>query len=70
VLFHRIALDVVQVLIACLPLGVAVMIVALASPMLVGGWLFSGKAFMPNLTSSIPSTASAICSRPMRWSSW
>ncbi|NVM75408.1 flagellar biosynthetic protein FlhB [Duganella sp. SG902] len=54
VLFHRIALDVVQVLLACLPLGVAVMIVALASPMLVGGWLFSGKAFMPNFNKLNP----------------
>src|SRR5476649_512191 len=33
VLFHRILVDVVQVLIACLPLGVAVMVVALASPL-------------------------------------
>jgi flagellar biosynthetic protein FlhB len=48
VLFHRILVDVVQVLIACLPLGVAVMIVALASPLLVGGWLFSSKVFTPN----------------------
>jgi flagellar biosynthetic protein FlhB len=48
VLFHRIAVDLVQVLIACLPLGVAVMIVALASPLLVGGWLFSSKVFTPN----------------------
>jgi flagellar biosynthetic protein FlhB len=48
VLIHRIASDLVQVLIACLPLGVAVMIVALASPLLVGGWLFSSKSFMPN----------------------
>ncbi|RZT08990.1 flagellar biosynthetic protein FlhB [Duganella sp. CF402] len=48
VLFHRIAVDVVQVMIACLPLGVAVMVVALASPMLVGGWLFSDKVFLPN----------------------
>ncbi|MYM68532.1 flagellar type III secretion system protein FlhB [Pseudoduganella sp. FT55W] len=54
VLFHRIAVDVVQVLIACLPLGIAVMIVALASPMLVGGWLFSGKAFMPNFNKLNP----------------
>jgi flagellar biosynthetic protein FlhB len=38
---------VVRVMIACLPLGVAVMVVALASPLLVGGWLFSSKAFMP-----------------------
>ncbi|MYN26114.1 flagellar biosynthesis protein FlhB [Duganella levis] len=48
VLFHRILVDVVQVLIACLPLGVAVMVVALASPLLVGGWLFSSKVFTPN----------------------
>lgn len=48
VLIHRILMDLVQVLIACLPLGVAVMVVALASPLLVGGWLFSSKAFTPN----------------------
>jgi flagellar biosynthetic protein FlhB len=48
VLIHRILLDLVQVLIACLPLGAAVMVVALASPLLVGGWLFSSKAFTPN----------------------
>jgi flagellar biosynthetic protein FlhB len=48
VLIHRIVMDLVQVLIACLPLGVAVMVVALASPLLVGGWLFSSKAFTPN----------------------
>jgi len=47
-LAERILVDLVQVLIACLPLGVAVMVVALASPLLVGGWLFSAKAFMPN----------------------
>jgi flagellar biosynthetic protein FlhB len=48
VLINRILVDLVQVLIACLPLGAAVMIVALASPLLVGGWLFSSKAFTPN----------------------
>jgi flagellar biosynthetic protein FlhB len=48
VLIHRIVMDLVQVLIACLPLGLAVMVVALASPLLVGGWLFSAKAFTPN----------------------
>ena len=48
VLLNRILVDVVQVMLACLPLGIAVMLVALASPLLVGGWLFSGKAFMPN----------------------
>ncbi|MBB3117777.1 flagellar biosynthesis protein FlhB [Pseudoduganella violacea] len=48
VLLTRILVDVVQVIVACLPLAVAVMIVALASPLLVGGWLFSGKAITPN----------------------
>ena len=48
VLINRILVDLVRVLLACLPLGVAVMVVALVSPLLVGGWLFSGKAVMPN----------------------
>ncbi|MCE3264784.1 MAG: flagellar biosynthesis protein FlhB [Pseudoduganella sp.] len=48
VLINRILVDVVQVMLACLPVGVAVMVVALASPLLVGGWLFSSKAFTPN----------------------
>ena len=47
VLLNRILVDVVRVMVACLPLAVAVMVVALASPLLVGGWLFSAKAFMP-----------------------
>lgn len=54
VLFRRIGMDVVRVLIACLPLGVAVMLVALASPLLVGGWLFSSKAFMPKFSKLNP----------------
>jgi flagellar biosynthetic protein FlhB len=54
VLFHRIGVDIVQVLITCLPLGLAVMLVALASPMLVGGWLFSAKAFTPNFNKLNP----------------
>ncbi|TFW21058.1 flagellar biosynthesis protein FlhB [Duganella callida] len=54
VLFRRIGVDVVQVLIACLPLGVAVMLVALASPLVVGGWLFSSKAFLPNFNKLNP----------------
>ena len=49
VLGTRILTDVTRVLLACLPLGAAVMLVALASPLLVGGWLFSGKAVAPNL---------------------
>ena len=47
VLLTRIGFDVGRVLLACLPMGVAIMVVALASPLLVGGWLFSSKAFMP-----------------------
>jgi len=48
ILATRILVDVVNVMLACLPIGVAVMVVALASPLLVGGWLFSAKAFTPN----------------------
>lgn len=48
VLINRIGHDVGAVLLACLPLGIAVMLVALASPLLIGGWLFSAKAFTPN----------------------
>jgi len=54
VLFHRIGADLVQVLITCLPLGVAVMLVALASPLVVGGWLFSAKSFTPNFNKLNP----------------
>jgi flagellar biosynthetic protein FlhB len=48
VLIERVAADIGGVLLACLPLAAAVMLVALASPLLIGGWLFSSKAFMPN----------------------
>lgn len=48
VLLTRIGMDIGRVLLACMPLGLAVMAVALASPLLVGGWLFSGKAVAPN----------------------
>ncbi len=48
VLILRVASDIVQVMLACLPLALAIMLVALASPLLVGGWLFSTKAFTPN----------------------
>ena len=56
VLVTRILADVVQVMLACLPVGVAVMLVALASPLLVGGWLFSSKAFTPNFMKLNPIT--------------
>lgn len=48
VLLERIAVDIGGVILACLPLAGLIMLVALASPLLIGGWLFSSKAFMPN----------------------
>jgi flagellar biosynthetic protein FlhB len=48
VLIRRVGVDIGHVLLTCLPLAVAVMVVALASPLLIGGWLFSAKSFMPN----------------------
>jgi flagellar biosynthetic protein FlhB len=48
VLIERIANDTVAVVLACLPLALVIIAVALASPLLIGGWLFSSKAFMPN----------------------
>ena len=48
VLLTRMVVDIVQVVLACLPLAGALMLVALSSPLLVGGWLFSGKAITPN----------------------
>ena len=48
VLIERITADIIAVLLACLPLAGLVMLVALASPLLIGGWNFSSKAFMPN----------------------
>lgn len=49
----RVASDIAQVMIACLPLALAVMVVALASPLLIGGWLFSSKSFMPDRKSVV-----------------
>ena len=48
VLIERVTADLVSVLIACLPLAGLIMLVALASPLLIGGWNFSAKAFVPN----------------------
>ena len=48
VLINRVSTDIGSVLIACLPLAFAIMVVALASPLLIGGWLFSTKSFLPN----------------------
>jgi len=48
VLLERILNDLVGVLLACLPIAGAIMLIALVSPLLIGGWLFSSKSFMPN----------------------
>lgn len=39
---------------ALLPVAALLMIVALASPLLIGGWLFSGKALQPNFSRMNP----------------
>lgn len=48
VLIERITVDIGSVMLACLPLAVAIMLVAVVSPLLIGGWNFSAKSFMPN----------------------
>lgn len=48
VLVERIGADIGGVLLACLPLAGMIMLMMLASPLLIGGWNFSAKAFMPN----------------------
>ncbi len=48
VLLRRIAVDMVNVMWAFLPLGVGVMLVAIASPLLIGGWLFTLQGLQPN----------------------
>ena len=53
-LFSKIAGGLLEVLIAFAPIAVLLMIVALASPLLIGGWLFSAKALQPNFTRMNP----------------
>ncbi|TQK07487.1 flagellar biosynthesis protein FlhB [Herbaspirillum sp. SJZ107] len=48
VLIERVTADFISILLACLPLAGAIILVMLASPMLIGGWNFSAKSFMPN----------------------
>ncbi|NMM28502.1 MAG: flagellar type III secretion system protein FlhB [Glaciimonas sp.] len=48
VLLTRIGGNVVEVMAVFLPFGVLLMVVAIASPLLLGGWLFSAKALQPN----------------------
>ncbi len=47
-LYERILNDVVQLLLICVPIGLIIMAVAIASPLFIGGWLFSTKSLMPN----------------------
>jgi len=49
ILLERVFNDIVSVMLACLPIAGAIIVVALVSPILIGGWLFSTKAFMPNV---------------------
>jgi flagellar biosynthetic protein FlhB len=48
VLIERVTADIGGVMLACLPLALAIMLVAVVSPLLIGGWNFSAKSFMPN----------------------
>jgi len=48
VLIERVTADIGSVMLACLPLAAAIMLVMLASPLVIGGWNFSAKSFMPN----------------------
>lgn len=47
-LITRIVPGLVEVLIGLVPLAAILILVAVASPMLIGGWLFSTKALTPN----------------------
>jgi flagellar biosynthetic protein FlhB len=47
-LIERVTSDIAGVMLACLPLAIAIMLVAVVSPLLIGGWNFSAKSFMPN----------------------
>lgn len=47
-LLARLAAQLGEVIMAFAPVAVLLIVVALASPLLIGGWLFSSKALMPN----------------------
>ena len=53
-LFARIGASLGDLLIAFAPLALLLILVALASPILIGGWLFSGKALQPNFSRMNP----------------
>jgi flagellar biosynthesis protein FlhB len=54
VLILRVASDIGQVMLACLPLAAAIMFVAIAAPLAIGGFLFTAKAFMPKFSKLNP----------------
>jgi flagellar biosynthetic protein FlhB len=54
VLILRLGADIAQVLLACLPLALAVMFIAIASPLLIGGFLFTANGFMPKFSKLNP----------------
>lgn len=47
-LFERSVVHLVDLLIAFAPVALVLIVVALMSPLLIGGWLFSAKALQPN----------------------
>jgi flagellar biosynthetic protein FlhB len=49
-LLTRIVPGLIDVLIGLAPLAAILMLVAVGSPLLIGGWLFSTKALMPNFS--------------------
>jgi flagellar biosynthetic protein FlhB len=54
VLILRVTADIAQVMLACLPLALAIMFVAVASPLLIGGFLFTANGFMPKFSKLNP----------------
>jgi flagellar biosynthetic protein FlhB len=53
-LIWRVTGDIAQVMLACLPLALAIMFVAVASPLLIGGFLFTGSAVAPKFSKLNP----------------
>ncbi|MEQ1768148.1 MAG: flagellar biosynthesis protein FlhB [Methylotenera sp.] len=47
VLLMRISHSIYDLLLAFAPLALVLVVVAIASPIIIGGWVFSGKAFLP-----------------------
>jgi flagellar biosynthetic protein FlhB len=48
--FSRVGAELFDVLFAFAPVALLMVVVALASPLLIGGWLFSAKALQPNFS--------------------